>query len=146
MPFLVIAEPYWRYGSKRIRAINIEADRRAADVIKLRREQPAAYFLYPGQLYLERFPKSDHFDDPAEEREVSGRAGAGCSIAKAQFYLQFHKALLGAADRSGPSFEDLLSAANVGFWKAFDRYDLNSSDRFWCFASQSVSGAVADCR
>jgi hypothetical protein len=70
----------------------------------------------------------DHLDDPNVARDVLRRAKTGDEDARRQFYLAHHKLILKlAADPKygGPPFEDKLSAAEVGFWKAFKGFNLN---------------------
>ena len=90
---------------------------------------------------------SDHLD-PNEARDVIRLAKAGDPEAKERLFKCFHKALIEVAAKpkyDGPPFDERLSAAEVGFWKAFAGFDQHRNNGFWAYARKFVEGAVADC-
>jgi len=90
----------------------------------------------------------DHFDDPYVAREVLRRAKAGNPAAKLEFYRAYHKTLLDIASDpiyGGPPFEEKLSSLNVGFWKAFNGFNLGSDNGFYAYAKKFIKGAICDC-
>ena len=90
---------------------------------------------------------SDHLD-PNEARDVIRLAKAGDPEAKERLFKCFHKALIKVAGEpkyDGPPFDERLSAAEVGFWKALAGFDQTRNNGFWAYARKFVEGAVADC-
>ena len=84
-----------------------------------------------------------------EERDLIRRARAGDVAAKDRLYRCFNKKLIKIASQDkygGPPFNEKLSAAGVGFCKAYARYDLSRNDtpRLWSYAAKCVRGAVVD--
>ena len=89
----------------------------------------------------------DHLN-PNEARDVWRAAKAGDRVAKQRLVECYQKALLGIAGKrkySGPPFDERLSAAWVGFWKALARSNLSRNNAFWSYARKFIVGAVVDC-
>jgi hypothetical protein len=86
--------------------------------------------------------------DEVESGAVLRSAKAGDPTAKEHLRQSYCKDLIRIASKAkygGPSIEERLSAAWVGFWDAVDRYDPDSNDEFWAYARKFVVGEVVDC-
>src|SRR5262245_11276309 len=90
---------------------------------------------------------SDHLSHD-ERRDVVRKAKCGDPAARDRLYRCFHKALkkiAGNIKYRGPPFDEKMSAARVGIFKALDRYNDNHHNGFWAYARKFVEGAVVDC-
>jgi hypothetical protein len=86
--------------------------------------------------------------DEVESRAVLRKAKAGDPTAKEHLRRSYCKDLIRIASKAkygGPSIEERLAAAWVGFWDAFNRYDPDSHDELWAYARKFVVGEVVDC-
>jgi hypothetical protein len=81
-------------------------------------------------------------------RHREAHRSRGDPEAKERLFKCFQKALIKVAGKpkyDGPPFDERLSAAEVGFWKALAGFDLTRNNGFWAYARKFVEGAVADC-
>jgi hypothetical protein len=85
---------------------------------------------------------SDHLDN---ERDVIRKAKAGDKAALELFYRAFNKACIKVASQyGGPPYEERLSAAIEGCFKALKGYDLGSNNGFFAYAIKFIVGEVVD--
>ena len=89
----------------------------------------------------------DHLE-PHEERDVMHAAQAGDGPALERFYACWHKTLLSVAGDpkfGGPPFDEKLSAARVGLFRALKGFDPKRNNGFYAYAIKFIKGAVCDC-
>jgi len=81
--------------------------------------------------------------DRRTERELIRRAKSGDEAAKQKLVEAFHRLiLLIASQRSGPPFNDLMSAGLFGFAEALNRFNENRGSRLSTYARHWIEKFV----